>query len=138
LRSEVFFGLTETLQLTVHNLLLFEPFLTLHCELLLFILQVVLKLKDLFAQFLHRFGQLANLILILLLGLITTIDSLDLLLLDLLDQLPFLLILSIGLLGQVLYLLEVECLLFVVFGFAGFLHPGDVLLFFEAGVHAVC
>ena len=68
--AQIFFGITEACELSLNDSLFFEPLLALHRELLLFVLELILQLKDRLAQVFHLPRQLSYLILILLLRVI--------------------------------------------------------------------
>ena len=108
------------------------------CSVLLAVLELIFKLKDLLGKLLNFCGHFADLFFVLGLGLIVVIRGFDLLLFQLLDQLALLLVLALRLLCQVLDLLQVEGLLLVVLRFAGFLDASDILLLFEGEIHALC
>jgi hypothetical protein len=134
-RHHFLLSLTELLQFAFHLLLPLVPLLTGNRRALFLVLQRALKLKYLLRKFLHFLTQLAyfSLVLSLLLDVVRILFYF--LFFELLNELSFLLILLLGLLREVLDLLQVKGLLLVVLGFALPLHACDFLLLFEGLVH---
>jgi len=111
--------------------------LSLDGQILLIILLLVFKFKDLLTQLLYFLGQGSDFQLEFSFLLVVVSHCFNFLLFQLLNKLLFFFILLLGLLSQMLDLLLEQGPLLVVFGVTSFLKSGDFLLLLEGGVHAL-